>query len=795
MRSHGSRKTARSPLRAFSLILCHWALAEAASARTLLPPPGAPADSTVAEAVLYLDLTINGMPAQDVIRVVQRGAELRIRASDLAAAGVVAPIADEWITLGNAADLQFRYDVNALRLEIVVPSHWLAAQHFEARTAQAMPATSDAGMLLNYAANIIDSSGIGAAASLWTELRAFNSGGVFSHTGIARRVIDSEIDRNFRQRDYVRFDTSWSYADENALHSWTIGDLVTPAQSWSSPVRLAGLKLSRDFRLRPDLITYPLPQFAGETAVPTTLDLFINGRRVRSEELRPGPYTISTIPFVTGAGEATLVTTDVTGRQVTTTLPFYASSELLRRGLIDYAASFGSLRQDYGLENFAYGGLASTGSIRYGLTNSFTLEGQAELANASSGTYGLIGAGAISTLGTRGIVNASVSTSTSAEGDGQQYTFGYRYAVGGMNFGYQGARVSKYFRSLATVDKQGSTVSGANSDVVTAGVSWGPFGSTSVSYLRVAPRGHDESRFVNLSYSRHLASALSLSLFASHDLERDETTAMAQVMASFGHRGNVRVGTQQGDGARKSIQYARPTPSYGGFGWNLGLVRDETDRTSGDANLAWSTDYARAEAGFTSSAHADVRWFDLRGSLLAMGGGLFAARQINDAFVVVETEGQSDLPVRYENQLIGRTNRSGRLLIPSVTSHYAGRLSVDALGLPPEVVVNDVDQRVVVKRNSGVVLKFDVSRRRPALLKLVDMQGAAIPVGSIAFDTRTDQSGTVGYDGLAYFEDLETEIALEVRMNDGGICRVAAALPESINAFEPIGPLTCEQSP
>lgn len=795
MRSHGCRKTARSPLRAISLILCQWALAEAASARTLLPPPAAPIDATDNEAVLYLDLAINGMPTQNVIRIVQRGEELRIRASDLAAAGVAPPTTDEWISLSSTSGLQHRYDVNALTLEIVVPSHWLAAQHFEARTPQPMSASSDAGLLLNYAANVIDSSGLGAAASLWTELRAFNSGGVFSHTGIARRTIESDVNRSFSQRGYVRFDTSWSYSDENALHSWTIGDLVTPAQSWSSPVRVAGLKLSRDFRLRPDLITYPLPQFAGEAALPTTLDLFINGRQVRSEELRPGPYTITTIPFVTGAGEATLVTTDVTGRQVTTTLPFYASSELLRKGLIDYAASFGSLRQDYGLENFAYGGLASTGSIRYGLTNGLTVEGQVELANTSSGTYGLIGAGGLTTLGALGIVNASVSASTSAAGDGQQYTFGYRYAVHGVNFGYQGTRVSKYFRSLATVDRQGNTVSGANSDIVTAGMSWGRFGSTSVSYLRVSPRGHDESRFLNLSYSRHLANALSLSLFASHDLDRDETTAMAQVMASFGQRGNLRVGTQQGRGTRESIQYARPTPSYGGFGWNLGVVRDERHRIAGDANLAWSTDYARAEAGFTSTPQADVRWFDLRGSLLAMGGSVFAARQVSDAFVIIDTDGLDDMPVRYENQLIGRTNGKGRLLIPSVTSHYSGRLSIDALGLPPDVVVNDVDQRVVVKRNSGVVLKFDVSRKRPALIKLVDAQGAAIPVGSIAFDARTEQSGTVGYDGLAYFEDLETEIALEVRMSDGATCRVVGSVPESSSAFEPIGPLRCEQFP
>lgn len=61
-----------------------------------------------------------------------------------------------------------------------------------------------------------------------------------------------------------------------------------------------------------------------------------------------------------------LITTDALGRQVSTTLPFYVTSELLKRGLSDGAVTLGSLRRNYGIDNFDYGPAAGSGSYRYG---------------------------------------------------------------------------------------------------------------------------------------------------------------------------------------------------------------------------------------------------------------------------------------------------------------------------------------------------------------------------------------------------------------------------------------------
>jgi outer membrane usher protein len=130
----------------------------------------------------------------------------------------------------------------------------------------------------------------------------------------------------------MRYDTTFRFTDEQRLLTYEAGDLVTGALPWSTSVRIGGVQLSRDFGARPDLVTYPLPAFAGEAAVPTSLDLFINGYKSSTTELQPGPYTLTNVPFINGAGEAVVVTTDALGRQVSTTLPFYVTSSLLPEG-------------------------------------------------------------------------------------------------------------------------------------------------------------------------------------------------------------------------------------------------------------------------------------------------------------------------------------------------------------------------------------------------------------------------------------------------------------------------------
>ena len=180
----------------------------------------------------------------------------------------------------------------------------------------------------------------------WNELRLFGPAGQFSSNGVYIQQLAG--DTRGQQQGYI-LRHRYSNENENAALSWRAGDLITDALGWSNSVRLAACRsrvTSACDRIWSLIRCRPL----AAAAVPSSVDLFINGYRSAQANVQPGPWSLTNVPFVNGAGDAVITTTDAVGRQVTTTLPFYVSSSLLKTGLSDYAFSAGAIRENYGIK-------------------------------------------------------------------------------------------------------------------------------------------------------------------------------------------------------------------------------------------------------------------------------------------------------------------------------------------------------------------------------------------------------------------------------------------------------------
>ena len=59
------------------------------------------------------------------------------------------------------------------------------------------------------------------------------------------------------------------------------------------------------------------------------------------------------------------------------------------------------------------------------------------------------------------------------------------------------------------------------------------------------------------------------------------------------------------------------------------------------------------------------------GSIAWMGGSVFAANVIRDSFAVVDMDGQTGVPVLEDNQIVGRTNGAGKLILTELRSFDA----------------------------------------------------------------------------------------------------------------------------
>ncbi|MDH1099721.1 fimbria/pilus outer membrane usher protein [Pseudomonas mosselii] len=753
-----------------------------------LPPPPSE-QAAIADATLYLDLQVNQVAKAELVPVQQRAGRLYLASEVLREAGIRLPGEPQGeVALDEIPGLHSDYDSQNQRLLLQVPPAWLPDQQVGERNLYpASDARSSFGALLNYDAYLNDTDEGGSYLAAWNELRLFDDWGTFSTTGQWRQSFNGAQAQG--RQGFLRYDTTFRYTDEQRLLTYEAGDLVTGALPWTTSVRVGGLQLSRDFGARPDLVTYPLPAFAGEAAVPTSLDLFINGYKSSSTELQPGPYTLTNVPFINGAGEAVVVTTDALGRQVSTTLPFYVTSSLLAKGLSDFSVAAGSLRRDYAVRDFAYGPGVASATLRHGVSDYFTLETHAESAESMM----LGGLGGNLRLGTFGVLNAAL-TQSRFEGDtGQQLALGYQYNSRRIGFNYQRVQRHGDYADLSLVDSPFTRLS-QRSEQATLSLNLDRYGSLGMGYFDVRAGDGTRTRLINLSWSKPLWRNSSLYLSANREVGDSQWGVQAQLVIPFDLRGTLAFSVERSKDGQdlQRVNYSQAVPVGGGVGYNLGYATGGNRDDYRQADLTWRLQSVQLQVGAYGSSGEMTRWADASGSLVLMDAGLFAANRIDDAFVVVSTSGYADVPVRYENQQIGRTDRNGHLLVPYSSGYYRGKYEIDPMDLPADVLAPQVEQRVAVRRGSGYLLEFPLKRVLAASLVLVDADQQELKLGSRVRHQESGGEAVVGWDGLVYLENLAPHNRLQVDKADGGQCQVAFDLPEGQGPIPLIGPLVCQ---
>jgi outer membrane usher protein len=134
---------------------------------------------------------------------------------------------------------------------------------------------------------------------------AISKGGVYAEASVLG-------DSQFGAR---RLDTAITLDNPGSRTRLRVGDAISQAGSWGAPVRYGGLKFGTDFSLDPSFIPYPTPNIEGAAALPSAVNVFVDGVLRQSREAAAGPFSIADPPLVTGAGTARVVVTDLLGRQ------------------------------------------------------------------------------------------------------------------------------------------------------------------------------------------------------------------------------------------------------------------------------------------------------------------------------------------------------------------------------------------------------------------------------------------------------------------------------------------------
>jgi outer membrane usher protein len=646
---------------------------------------------------------------------------------------------------------------------------------------------SGTGMTLNYDVSGTFTGGQSGGTSS-VGLRGFAPWGIISSDWLGYAGSTSGSSGGTKA---IRLDSAYSLADVNSLRRYTVGDFITSGLSWNRSFHIEGAQVRSDFSMRPDLITFPLPTLTGSAAVPSTVQVLVNGNVVASNQVDPGPFEIQQLPVISGAGTITMTMTNAMGQQVSVTQPFYGGSSLLAPGLQTYSAQTGLVRRNWGAASNDYGKMAGTALYRRGLTQNLTIEATAE------GTSGAIMAGAGGAASARrlGIVNFDVALSSASGQLGELYSIGAQRIGTKFSLGGSAVLASRNYRDVASMNGSGIPRKQLNAF---ASISQRHFGSVGVAYAEVdedaspvAIHGSvaqsQHSHIVTANYSMQFHR---VSFYASEYKSLDSggsTTMQLGITIPLGRRSSASLsGSSAGSGQAQVQQSAVRVGDWGYQGYvSAGNGSHEFGQVQYKSPVGLFT------AGLDQSGGQTTVRVESQAALSLVDNGLFPSNTVYDSFAIVDTAPVDHVHVYQENRDVGTTNKAGRLLVPDMRAFDVNHLGIEPNDIPPDASMS-IDKKVVRPQDrSGVVVRFPIQFSHAALLKLVDAARLPLPLGSTATLRATGAVIPVGYDGDAYAEGLSPHNELAVELPNGRHCTVAFDYKPVPGNIPSIGPLRC----
>jgi outer membrane usher protein len=666
----------------------------------------------------------------------------------------------------------------ALAMLIVdVPARAFLAQKIAAtQHVVGSPMSAATGLFLNYQVSG-QRVGSDSNAGALTELGLFSRLGVVTNTMATRHV--PTVTKN------TRLDTTLSYDFTDRLQTLTLGDAITDAGAWGTALRFAGVRFSRNFGIRPDLITTPLLTTNGSAVVPSSVDVFVNNQQVLSQQVQPGPFTIESLPAVTGFGDVRIVVRDALGREQILTQSFYSSPTLLAKGLNQYSFALGKVRENYTISSFEYGGLTASANWRRGVSDYLTIEGHAEYLQDQAHAAGV---DASFRLGSLGIVSATLA------GGGDSNTTGW---LGGLGFERRGLRSSfalsgsyaaNGFRRAG--DLYSSTIPANFRVIAQAGVNLGKAGNVSLAIAHRTFRDLPAARTIGLSHNIRVgkAGSVNFSLNRTTGVELS-TTGFLTYSTAWGLRRSfetsAEVGDQSGNGRDKlRASLSQTAPVGKGSGWRLGATQGGNYDAVWQQHLAAVDVEVQAARNFSRSGQS----VQVRGSAILLGGRLSATRAIDGSFAMVDVGGIANVPVYLENQLVTHTDSQGRALLHNLLSYEPNRISIAPEDLPLDTSIGSRTLTIQPAYRSGLVAKFPVERVSPATFRLVQSDGRPVPSGAQVSLNGGDF--TVALDGLTYVTTLDHGVGGTATW-DTGRCTFRVGPPPSDDPLPDMGAIPC----
>ena len=777
--------------------VCAWLIGLASASPALAQPavdpppqrevaPGAPSAPATAEQppgdvrpVLY-GVRVNG-EEQSTVRLLQApDGRLFVRRADLERWRLQAPPAqalrafdEEHLPLDAFSGAEVRVDALSQSLEIVLPARFFDATTLSASSPRAdAPQPVSPGGFFGYDLYYDGTAG-GRGLSGLLEAGAFGAFGVFTSSML------------MQGERAIRLETTLTRDFPASMQTLRLGDTFGASGLWGRSVRFGGLRFGTNFGTAPTVSTLPIPALSGEAVLPSVTDLYVDGVLRQTSNVPAGPFRIDGVPVLSGQGEVRLVVRDLLGREQVITLPYYASSQLLRAGLSDRSLEVGWLRNAFGLRGNDYGRLAGVYQHRRGLSDTFTGEARLEVL-PDQRTAGL---GGSAVIGGVGVLSAAGAISSGPDGSGRLLQAGFeRQSMRGPSVAVRAQWASPAFTQLG--QPQGEPAP-ARRLSIGAGVPTGFGGSLTAGYASTIWRDRAPVEVATIGFGANVGRTAALFLNAARSFgETGSTTVSLTLVAGLGARTSGSANVMRQDGETWSqMQLQRNLQGGDDVGWRV-LVGDGVPGRRAEAGVIRQTPVGSFSAEAASLAGSTYVRAGVSGAVTVLGGRPFLTRRIGEGFGVVHVPDFPGVGVYVNNRLVSRTDARGYAILPELLPYQSNPVRIETADLPIDTTIDATQLQAVPYYRSGVMLRFPVRRSAGALIRLVLEDGGPMPLGAQVLLEGAAEPFEVAYEGEVYVTGLSARNRL-VATWAGQRCEFDVEPGERLGLLPRIGPLLC----
>lgn len=719
-----------------------------------------------------------------------------IRIDDLKAIGFREPaghtieISGEiYISLRSIEGVEFAFNEKTLSLEITALPALL-----QKKTIDFMPQRQpkvyypkDAATFLNYSLNY--------SAGDSFRFRNFNlTNQLGVRLGDFLFLTDSSYTKTAGSERFVRLMSNITYDRRKEMQRLVAGDFIASSGDLGSSLNLGGISFSKIYLIDPYFINRPMLDLAGFVSLPSDVEIYLDGMRIRTEKLSPGEFELKNISSYPGARLIELVIKDAFGREQRLRYPFYFTDILLKRGLHEYSYNIGFERKGFGEESNRYGRLAFFAFHRYGISDSFNIGIRGEAMNrvynlGSSLSYLIPGGGVVtlSASGSRDSEKTGFAASLSHTYQGKKintrllfkgYSEDYATVMGSEKTKYEGGVGIGYgTRELGSVSFDFTTAKkyhGTDRQTITATYSKTLSKRFTVftTFRNLREKAVANEFFIGVTYYPGKDTTVSL----RHEKRKDSETEILQLKKNppLGEGLGISATIERAEAQSGSTYTFNPLLQYN---WRYGIF---TGEFRGQSSRGRSTEEYHLSAS---------------GGIAYVGNVLGFSRPINDSFGLVKVGELEGVRVYVANQEIGRTDRSGRIFVP-LSSYHENQISINDKDIPIDYSISEVMRYVSPPFRSGSYIKFDVAKFQAVTGRLkIRIDGDVKPAEF--YEVRITVEGKelvfpTGKDGEFYLENIKWGKYTASFNYNGTTCYSDIIIPKTEEMIIELGEIICE---